>query len=329
MVRNNSENKKINPYISFVVAARNDNYGGNFLYRIQIFTNGLLELWKKYSLNAELIIVEWNPPLDAKKLSEVIVWPKCLKPGQVRFIEVPNEIHRKFLNSDKIPLFEYIAKNVGIRRAKGEYVLATNPDLLFNEDLIKFFSTKKLLSNCFYRVNRYDLEKMVPFDASVEEQLSFCQKNWVGICTIKGSFVRGHWLQNLRTLLLTLAFELKGRLIGDYRFKIYSAASGDFFLMANFQWQKLRGYPEFETQSFIDGYICFEAAGSGLSQIVLNNKKRVYHQEHKQAESLKRPLTDYQLYRQHAKQMMKENSPLIFNDENWGLGNIKLKEYRL
>lgn len=327
MVGNNSENKKINPYISFVVAARNDNYGGNFLYRMQIFINSLLTLWEKYNLDAELIITEWNPPAKAKKLRNVINWPKCLKSDQVRFIEVPNEVHRKLPNSDKMPIFEYIAKNVGIRGAKGEFVLATNPDLLFSEDLIKFFSTKKLLANCFYRVNRYDLEKMVPLDAPVEEQLSFCQKNWVGVCTIKGSFVRGHWLQNLYSYLYTFAFGLKGRLIKDLRFKIYSAASGDFFLMANSQWQKLRGYPEFETQSFIDGYICFEAASSGLSQIVLNNKNRVYHQYHGRFESSKRPITDYQVYRKHIIQMMREKQPLIFNDENWGLGNVELKEY--
>ena len=296
------------------------------MYRVQIFVNSLLTLWEKYSLNSELIIVEWNPPSNAKKLSEVLIWPKCLKPGQVRFIEVPNEIHKKFSNSDRMPMFEYIAKNVGIRRAKGEYVLATNPDLLFNEELIKFFSTEKLSTNCFYRLNRYDLKKIVPFDTSIEEQLDFCEKNWVGVCTIKGSFVRGHWLQNLRTRLFMLAFESKGRLTRDYRFKIYAAASGDFFLMVNSQWQKLRGYPESKTQSFIDGYICFKAASSGLSQIILNNEKRIYHQYHERFESSKRPLTNYQLYKKHIKQMMKENSPLILNDENWGLGDVILKD---
>ena len=58
-----------NPYISFVIAARNDDYGVNFLHRMQVFINVLLELVEKYSLDAELIVVEWNPPADKKAYS--------------------------------------------------------------------------------------------------------------------------------------------------------------------------------------------------------------------------------------------------------------------
>lgn len=327
MVRDNSEAKTISPFLSFVVTARNDDYGGNFLRRFQIFINALLYLVEKYFLPVEIIIVEWNPPPNEKNLAEVLIWPKSLKYGQVRFIEVPNEVHKNFPNSDKIPLFEYIAKNVGIRRAKGEYVLATNPDLIFSQELIKFLATKELSTGCFYRLDRYDVEKEIPLDISIEEQLEFCKKNWTGICTFKGSFTRGHWWQNLLIYFYNLAFRLKGRLIGDFRYKIYTAASGDFFLMANHYWQKFRAYPELATSSFIDGYICFQAASSGLNQVILDRAKRIYHQEHNRLEQSKRPLTNYRIYRQHIREMMKKKKTLIFNDENWGLGNLKLKEY--
>ena len=37
------------PYISFVVVARNDNYSGNFLDRMQVFVNVLLTLCGKHA----------------------------------------------------------------------------------------------------------------------------------------------------------------------------------------------------------------------------------------------------------------------------------------
>ena len=50
--------------ISFVVAARNDDYGGNFLHRMQVFVDNVMTLSSQEDLSAELMIVEWNPPAD-------------------------------------------------------------------------------------------------------------------------------------------------------------------------------------------------------------------------------------------------------------------------
>jgi hypothetical protein len=177
----------MNPYLTFAVAARNDNYGGNFLHRMQVFVNVLLTLWEKYNLNAELIIVEWNPPDDSPRLKDALTWPQCIKPGTIRFIEVPNEIHHRLPNSDRMPMFEYIAKNVGIRRAKGEYVLATNPDLIYSEALVRFLSSEVLSIDCFYRIDRYDVAELGPLDLSVEEQLKFCAKHTFRVATINGT----------------------------------------------------------------------------------------------------------------------------------------------
>jgi hypothetical protein len=56
------------PYLSFVIAARNDDYGGNFLHRMQVFVNVLFWLWERHNLDAELVVVEWNPPKDRPRL---------------------------------------------------------------------------------------------------------------------------------------------------------------------------------------------------------------------------------------------------------------------
>src|SRR5579864_7929447 len=106
------------PLLSVVATARNDNHGGRFLYRMQHFVDGFIEQCKRHQLNAELIIVEWNPPEDTEPLSQVIKFPDDKGPCEVRFICVPKEAHMKLSHSDKLPLFQMIGKNVGIRRAR-------------------------------------------------------------------------------------------------------------------------------------------------------------------------------------------------------------------
>jgi len=169
------------PYLSIVATARNDNHGGNMLRRMQIFINGLLHQCQQYQLPAELIIVEWNPPVDKPPLASVLSWPIENNPCKVRIIEVPPEINRRFKHSEGLPLFQMIAKNVGIRRAKGEFILATNIDLLFSDELFSFLASRQLQPGVMYRIDRYDVRSDVPLEASLEEQLAYCQENIIRV----------------------------------------------------------------------------------------------------------------------------------------------------
>ena len=169
------------PYLSIVATARNDNHSGNMLRRMQIFINGLLHQCQQYQLPAELIIVEWNPPVNKPRLQEVLSWPIENNPCKVRIIEVPPEIHRRFKHSEGLPLFQMIAKNVGIRRAKGEFILATNIDLLFSDELFSFLASRQLQSRVMYRIDRYDVRADVPLEVSLEEQLAYCQENIIRV----------------------------------------------------------------------------------------------------------------------------------------------------
>jgi hypothetical protein len=46
-------------------------------------------------------------------------WPVDLGRCEVRFIEVPPELHARYAHGAALPLYQMIAKNVGIRRARG------------------------------------------------------------------------------------------------------------------------------------------------------------------------------------------------------------------
>ncbi len=174
------------PYLSVVATARNDNHGGNMLRRMQIFINGLLEQCRCHQLDAELIIVEWNPPSDTPPLSDVLSWQVTDSPCVVRIIQVPPEVHDQLNHSASLPLFQMIAKNVGIRRAKGQFILATNIDLLFSDELFSFIAAHKLQTGAVYRLDRYDAESDVPLNASLRDQLDYCAHNILRICHKNG-----------------------------------------------------------------------------------------------------------------------------------------------
>ena len=176
------------PYLSLVVTARNDDHGGNLLQRMQIFVSGWLAQARRHRIPSELIIVEWNPPGDRPRLREALEWPADFGPCEVRFIEVPAALHRRYAHAEALPLYQMIAKNVGIRRARGRFVLATNIDILFSDELASFLAQQRLEPGRMYRIDRHDVASDVPGGASVEEQLAYCRTHLIRLNAREGSF---------------------------------------------------------------------------------------------------------------------------------------------
>ena len=168
-------------FLSFVVTSRNDNHGGDLTRRMQIFVTALLEQCERHRLQAELVMVEWNPPEGKEKLAHALRWPSRHDFCDVRIIEVPPELHRTFPCSEALPLFQMISKNAGIRRARGEYILITNIDIIFSHEIMEFFASGRLAGNRMYRVNRFDAPPTVPLDVGIDEQLAFCERNLIRV----------------------------------------------------------------------------------------------------------------------------------------------------
>lgn len=330
------------PYVSFVVAARNDNYGGNFLHRFQVFLDALVKLWAKHSLQAELVVVEWNPPTDRPRLSEVVSAPNLSETSQIRFVEVPAAIHKRLPNGDRMPMFEYLAKNVGIRRASGEHILVTNPDIIFSDEMIQLLAARQLKPDCFYRVDRYDVGKQVPLGLSIQKTLRFCAKHAFRANPIQGGtipvgrFARRQLIKrNLSRLLTHKAIRgllrrcRKGNMAPptvevrpDARLGLLHVnAPGDFLLMASSKWHELRAFPELPTHSHIDSYMVYIAAAAGLKQVVL--PCRIYHQEHDRSEQVQRPATVLQDI-PAVRKMFETGTLDITNSPEWGLGSFEL-----
>ncbi len=175
------------PYLSLVATARNDDHGGNFLRRMQAFTSGWIAQTNRYQLSSELILVNWNPVPDRPRLRDALSWPERPQYCEVRFIEVPGDLHRQYTHAGALPLYQMIAKNVGIRRARGKFILATNIDILFSGELMAYLAQKQLQPGRMYRIDRYDVDAGVP-DATIQEQLDYCRSHLLRINKREGTF---------------------------------------------------------------------------------------------------------------------------------------------
>src|SRR5260370_13376710 len=176
------------PYLSVVVTSRNDDHGQSLLRRMQTFVNALIGQCKRHGLRAELVLVEWNPPPDRPRFIEALRWPEKTDPCQVRIIEVPPELHQRFRYSENLPLFQMIAKNVGIRRARGRFIVATNIDILLSDELMRALARGQLRRGRMYRIDRHDVMTDVPVFADVTEQLRYFETHLLRLNCREGTF---------------------------------------------------------------------------------------------------------------------------------------------
>lgn len=162
-------------HLSVVATSRNDGHGGNLLARMQHFLDGFVAQCRRHGLPAELILVEWNPPADRPRLAEALIWPSDPGPAAIRIVTVPPAVHARLAHAEKLPLFQMIAKNAGIRRARGRFVLATNIDILFSDEVVEYLRDGLSAGN-LYRADRADIPPGVPAAADFDEVLTFCQR---------------------------------------------------------------------------------------------------------------------------------------------------------
>lgn len=305
------------PVLSVVVTSRNDNHGGDLTRRTQIFVDALFAQSEKHRLNTELVFVEWNPPVDRLPIQSEISWPEsdfC----RARIVRVPGDEHKRIENSDNLPLFQMIGKNVGIRRATGRFVLSTNVDLIFSDGLFDRLVNSSIRDDAIYLASRYDVPAEIPETGEIGELLQFCENNVLRENLAAGLFDRttGKWQWRnepkfvrlwkiANQLAINYAWTVLDwiRLFGgsdggrkmnrDYLHlelrrewvsklsQLHTNACGDFTLASKEVWCRLRGYPELPYFSMhLDSLFLLVAAHAGVVQYSFPTSAPVFHIEH-------------------------------------------------
>lgn len=354
--------------VSFVVTTRNDGFGGGMLDRLDAFVHCLLALANRHGLDGEILIVEWNPP-EGPRLHDVLELRETSDRMAIRFLEVPPRIHHSLRNSDEIALFQMIAKNVGIRRARGEFIVATNQDILFSDSLIEYLAHGELDRDEMYRIDRWDVPANVPRTPPIDGLLTWCDANLIRVHRWYGSFdLLGRetdrfafsdvtrWLEvfarEVRNLHRARRISLEGlrnllrrldprRLLHARSGPLHTNGCGDFTMLSRDRWHALRGYAEFPLFSMhLDSLLCWQAAAAGARQHLLRTPHRIYHIDHahswvtmdwreKLETFVRKPWLDLGVLRQVQAEMLSGGGDLTINGADWGFGGETLPEVEI
>jgi len=174
------------PILSVVLTAQNDDV--DVVRRTQLSVSALIQQCAEYGLAAELVVVEWNPPIRRPRLREALVMPRDSGKCIVRIISVPNHIHGQQQHSDTLAQFPMMARNVGIRRAQAPAILCINPGVLLSRELVVFLASEAAERGVCYRIDRHDVAAAIPAAAPIDQQLAFCQSHLLRLHAREGTF---------------------------------------------------------------------------------------------------------------------------------------------
>lgn len=292
--------------LSIIIVGRNDNHRGNFNSNLQQW------IWNTHTLlpNAEIILVDWNQLSNEKPLAKAVSWPNNI---DAKVIIVPAQVHNSIINPLGVPLLEYWAKNVGIRRASGRFILSTNTDTLLSDYLAEEIS-QDLDNDTWWRANRIDVEPDIPTDMRLPWP-EFHQ------LTINGQW--GSYKYN--------SFDIKGYTTAALRrvrrhwiyrcWKVpHENGAGDFLLAPKLIWELVGGWPQLDIQTHSDAIMTCQMHKVTPGKIFLGP---LYHRGQRTTYP-RDPWAD----KVKATIMRGASSLLPFN-LNWGLDNIDLPMERI
>lgn len=337
-----------NPRLSIVIAVRNDNYGGDFTDRLQACIDWNTKWLEHYGIATEFVLVNWNPVAENKALHELIDWPPHRKSVSFRIIEVPKELHDRYVDPQvrkTVPMFEFIAKNVGIQRAQGTSILCINADILLHPSIVAMLATEKVSSDSYYRANRLDFEKvahvssselwragfaislkgfMYHFKPFLSKPVQYAWFQWVNRLRIRWELFKREHDRLANMLRLNVVYN-------NGAYYAHCLNAGDFMLMTRDNWVRLKGYPEYTAISTHTDALFTVLAHRMLHEVVVPYP--VFHQAHERRyswEAIQQGEGFQETYRlfEETAAALKDGAAEdgFLNDDAWGLNGIVLEE---
>ena len=159
--------------ITAVVICRNDNYGGNLKERAIYSLNSAIDTYD------EVIYIDWNSPTQS--LLYEIKDNLNLK-GNLKHFVINPELASILTNFDLNAQVccETLARNIGIRRASGDWIVSTNIDIIHPSRDELEFSLTGMNTNTFYTISRRHTDWKI-IKEFYKGELDF--KNWMPLKT--------------------------------------------------------------------------------------------------------------------------------------------------
>ena len=276
------------PYVSIVATGRNDGYGGDFIGRFLRTLSFNAKQLDARGIPWELVLVEWAPPPDRPLVSELALEAIPGIGRTLRTFVVDPAYHDALTMNPRIRYLEFIAKNVGIRRSVGAFVLTTNADVYLGRHVLSTLEQRALRGRLVYRARRIDLKLGID-ESTLDWDLLEDERN----------YDRG-----------TKALKPP----------LYSGGTGDFVLLDAATFAGLRGFNEVYrvAKIGIDRNFLVKALRSGVPITDIGGP--VYHVNHvgsyRQSKALYR---DRQSEAPYGDRRWPSDTVVYDNPEHWGL----------
>ena len=132
---------------SVVILTKNDNYGKNLNHRAKMCINSMVENFD------EVVVVDWKTRNGQSLLSNIINEVPHI--GKIKSIQVSSELLKeKYPHFYRWNILEAVGRNVGIRRATGDWIASSNIDIVTTP-----LDLSLLKSGEFYTTARKDIEE--------------------------------------------------------------------------------------------------------------------------------------------------------------------------
>jgi hypothetical protein len=283
------------PYLSIVATGRNDGYGGDFVGRfLRTLAFNARQLDAR-GVPWEFVFVEWAPPAGEPLVTDLAL---DALPGIDRVLRtfVVDPAYQDALTMNpRIRYLEFIAKNVGIRRSSGAFVLTTNADVYLSRHVLSALQSRALSTRTVYRARRIDLKLGID-ESTMDWDVLEDGRNYDG---------------------------------GTKALKppLYSGGTGDFVLLDAATFAELRGFNEVYrvAKIGIDRNFLVKALRSGVP--ILDIGGPVYHVNHvgsyRQSKALYRDRPSDAPY---GDRRWPSATVVYDNPEHWGLAGAPAEE---
>jgi hypothetical protein len=133
--------------ISAIIVSRNDNYGGHLNERATYCFNSAIDTYD------EVIYIDWNSPTHSLLYD---IKDNIKFKGNFKHFVITPEVASYLTNNDPYTqkCCEVLARNIGLRRATGDWLISTNIDIIHpkRDELEKVLNNSD--SNTFYTISR-------------------------------------------------------------------------------------------------------------------------------------------------------------------------------
>ncbi|OHS99024.1 hypothetical protein TRFO_08576 [Tritrichomonas foetus] len=301
------------PFVSIVIVGRHDGFSNGFEERTQHFFTSISQHLKNAPLaNFEIVFVDYATPTENKKLSEIFQFDETLK-KKIRFINVPVKSHYRLnreLNA-KVSFYEYIAKNIGIRRAKGKFILTTNPDNLYNSDFFDKIQRKQFNDGILYRTNRFSCKEGIKYN--INELIHILNDTpW----SLNDQF---ELASRCPTNLKGTSFEIS---VSSLQKDAWPCGAGDFLMMSAKMWDAVGGFNEFPGNANVDALLLGKMMKFVPGYIRFMMRAPIVHQYHPRKNIFRPAVRNHEeMMRSYACSCECKILGKFQDNDNWGLND--------